>query len=113
MTKRLAPILFLLLYTASVVGSTIGRTQAWTTERAHDSKRSGFQHSARIGEWHRRPVRQQFQTKLLEDGSVLVSRFVRTNPPHCETVLQHFSADFIGGQCAQSTSSRAPPPAIF
>src|SRR2546428_228055 len=113
MIKRLIPILFLLVYTASVVGSTIGRSQAWVAERSHDSKHNGRQHPAPINEWHRRPARQLWQTKILEDGSFIVSPFVRTNPPHFETALQHFSVGFAVRQSAQVFSSRAPPTAIL
>jgi hypothetical protein len=112
MIKKVTPFLFVLFYTLSIVGSTIERTQAWAAERTHDSKRGGGQHPARISEWHRRPVRQMWQTKILEDGSVLVSPFVQTNPPHCETALLHFSLGFAPGQSAQASSSRAPPIAV-
>jgi hypothetical protein len=109
MIKKVTPVLFLLFYTLSSVGSTIERTQAWAGERTHDSKRGGGHHPARISEWHRRPVRQMSQTKILEDGSFLVSPFVQTNPPRCETVLLHFSLGFTPGHRAQAFGSRAPP----
>jgi hypothetical protein len=113
MIKRLIPILFLLVYTVSVLGSTIERTQAWAAERPHNSKHDGAQHPARISEWHRRPVRQLWQTRILEDGSFLVSPFVRNNPPHFETALQHFFVGFAVRQSAPVFSSRAPPTAIL
>jgi hypothetical protein len=101
-----------LVYTFSVVGSTIERTEAWAAERPHDSKHGGGQHPARISEWHRRAPRQLFQMKILEDGSVLVSPFIRNNPPHFETALQHFSMGFAAGHSVQVFGSRAPPTAI-
>src|SRR5260370_1097466 len=113
MIKRLIPTLFLLVYTSSVLGSTIERTQAWAAERSHDSKHNGAQHPVRIGEWHRRPARPLWQTKILEDGSFLVSPFVRNNPPHFETALLHFFVGFAVRQTAQVFSSRAPPTAIL
>ena len=111
MIKRLTPILFLLVYTWSIVGSTIERTQALAAERTHDSQRGGHP-PARITEWHRRPVCQPSQTKILEDGSFVVSPFVRTNPLRCETALQHFSVGFAAGESAQAFASRAPPAAL-
>jgi hypothetical protein len=112
MIKRLTPILFLLVYTFSVVGSTIERTQAWVGERAHDSKHHGRQYPVRINEWHRRAPRPLFQTKILEDGSFVISPFIRTNPPQVERALQHFSTGSIAGHIAQVFSTRAPPATI-
>jgi hypothetical protein len=112
MIKRLTPILFLLVYTCSIVGSTIERTQALVAERSHDSQRGGGHPPARITEWHRRPVCQPSQTKILEDGSFVVSPFLRTNPLRCEMALQHFTVGFIAGQSAQVFPSRAPPAAL-
>jgi hypothetical protein len=112
MIKRLTPILFLLVYTFSVVGSTIERAEAWAAERAHDSKHNGGYNPARISEWHRRSAGPLWQAKVLEDGSVLVSPFVRTNPPHFETALQYFSVGFVVGRSAQAVASRAPPKTI-
>jgi hypothetical protein len=108
MIRRLITILFLLVYACSVVGWT----QTWAGERPHDSKRGGGGYKARISEWHRRPARQLWQTKILEDGVVLVSPFVRSNPPHVEMALQHSSVDFAAGQSAQVFASRAPPAAF-
>ena len=111
--KRLTPILFLLLYTFTVlVGSTVGRAQAWAAEHSRDSKRHAPQYLARISEWHRRAPRQMFQTKILEDGSFVVPPFVRHNPTHSEAVLQHVSAGFIAGHRAKISSTRAPPATI-
>ncbi len=112
MTKKVIPILFLFVYTVSVVGSTIERTQAWAAERTRDSKHGGGQHPERISEWHRRPVHQLWQTKILEDGSFLVSPFVQTNPPRRETALQHFFLGFALAQSAQAFGSRSPPIAV-
>jgi hypothetical protein len=112
MFKRLIPILFLSFYALSVVGSTIERTQAWVAERSQGSKHGGGQRPARITEWHRRPVRQLWQFRILEDGSVLVSPFASTNPPHFETALQHSSVRFATARSAQVFTSRAPPTSI-
>src|SRR5215467_1398402 len=113
MIRKLFPILFIVIYTFSVlVGSTIGRVQAWTAERPPTSKHHSWPHAVRIGEWHRRPARQVWQTKILEDGSSLVSPFVRATPPHFATGLHHFSVDFRAGHSVQVFSSRAPPTTI-
>src|SRR5579884_557267 len=101
MIKRLIPILFLSFYAFSVVGSTIERTQEWASDRAHDSKQGGGHPPARINEWHRRPVRQVWQFRILEDGSVLVSPFVSANPPHFETELHPVFIRFATAQSAQ------------
>jgi len=99
-------------YTVSAVGSSIERTQAWAAEHASEGKHHQSKHGARIGEWHRRSP-HQLQTKLLEDGSGLVSPFVRAfGPPLCETPLQHLLGELVAGQSARVTSSRAPPAVI-
>src|SRR6266481_8968410 len=87
--RRLIPLIFIVIYTVSVVGATIDRTQALVADHARDSKHGRSQHGARIGEWHRRSPRQSQHIKLMEDGSVLASPFVRTYPPRSETVVQH------------------------
>jgi hypothetical protein len=110
--RRFALSLFLIFYTASVVGLSIERTQAWIAEHGRDSKQGQSRQGARIGEWHRRSPRQLAFSKLLEDGSVLASPFVRTSPPHSETTLHHLLFDVVAGQSAQVTSSRAPPTAL-
>jgi|SRR5216117_4081885 len=114
MIKRLIPILFLTVYTFSVlVGSTVGRAQAWAAERTQSSKHETAQHLARLNALHRRAPRQAWQTKMPEDGSVIVSPFVRTTPPHLETALQHFSVGLISGQSAEVFSTRAPPADLY
>src|SRR5262249_49677578 len=110
MVKRVFPILFLLIYSFSVVvGSTVGRVQAWAAERPASSKHHSGPHAARISEVHKRPVPQVWQNKILKDGGFVVSPFVRTTPPHFATALQHFSADFSIGHSAEVSSTRAPP----
>jgi hypothetical protein len=114
MLKRLIPALFLLVYTFSVVvGSTIGRAQAWASDRTQNSRHEAGQHSVRINGWHRRAPRQLWQTKIPEDGSFIVSPFVRATPPHFETTLYHFAVGFAAGQTVQVFSSRAPPTAVI
>ena len=110
MIKRLIPILLLTVYTFSVVvGSTAGRAQAWAAERTQGSKHETAQHLVRINGSHRRAARQAWQSKMPEDGSVIVSPFVSTTPPHFETALYHFSIGLISGQSAEVFSTRAPP----
>jgi hypothetical protein len=110
--RRLIPAIFIVIYTVSVVGLTIDRTQALVAEHARDSKHGRSQHGARIGEWHRR-VPRQLHTKLMEDGSVLASPFVRTYPPRSEMTLHHLLSGLVPVHNAQAVSSRAPPAAIF
>src|SRR5213594_2876983 len=110
MMKQLVPALFLVFYIVSAVGSSIERTQAWAAEHAREGKHHQSKHGARIGEWHRRSP-HQLQTKLLEDGSGLVSPFVRIfGLPHSETALHHLPGGFVARQNARVISLRAPPP---
>src|SRR5881396_434614 len=111
MMRRLAPVLFLVFYTVSAAGSSILRTQAWVAEHAREGKHHASKQGARIGEWHRRsPHQLQLQTKLLEDGSGLVSPFVRVfSLPHSETALHHLPGGFPARQSVRVISSRAPP----
>src|SRR6267143_1147185 len=106
--RRLIPVLFIVFYTVSVVGLTIDRTQTLVADHTRDSKNGRSKHGARIGEWHRRSPRQP-HTKLMEDGSVLASPFVRTHPPRFETTLHHLFSGLIAVQGARVISSRAPP----
>src|SRR5438132_8097134 len=109
--KQLVPTLFLVFYTVSAVGWSIDRTQAWAAEHAREGKDHRSKHGARIGEWHRRSP-HQVQTKWLEDGSCLVSPFVRAfGPRQSETALHHLLGGVVGGQTARGISSRAPPKA--
>jgi len=109
MMRRLAPVLFLVFYTVSAAGSSILRTQAWVAEHAREGKHHASKQGARIGEWHRRSP-HQLQTKLLEDGSGLVSPFVSVfGLPHSETALHHLPGGFAARQSARVISSRAPP----
>ena len=110
MIKRLVPILFLTVYTFTVlVGSTAGRAQAWVTGRGQSSTHETGQDLVRINGLHRRAPRQAWQTKMPEDGSAVVSPFVRATPPHFETALHHISISSFAGQSAQVFSTRAPP----
>ena len=108
--RRLISALFIVLYTVSVIGLTIDRTQARAAEHARDSKHGRSKHGARIGEWHRRSPRQ-LNTKLMEDGSVLASPFIYTYPTRYETALHHLLSGSIAVQGARLISSRAPPTA--
>ncbi len=110
--RQLVPALFLAFYTVSAVGLSIERTQAWAAEHAREGRHHQSKQGARIGEWHRRsPL--QLQTKLLEDGSGLVSPVVGAFAlPLSETPLYHLLGGFIAGQTARVISSRAPPTAI-
>jgi hypothetical protein len=109
MVKRLAFVLFLLFYTASVVGLTVDRTQTWASDHSRDSKLSRSENGVRISDWHKRSPHHR-QTKLLEDASGLVSPFVRTyDPPYSETAVAHLLSDFVVGQSGNVVSLRAPP----
>jgi len=110
--KQLVPALFLVFYTVSAVGLSIERTQSWVAEHAREGKHHQSKHGARIGEWHRRSP-HQLQTKMLEDGSGLVSPFVRAfGPPQSEAALYQLLDGLVVGQTARLISSRAPPTAI-
>ena len=107
--RRLVLTIFLLFYTASVAGLTVVRTKAWAAQRAHDLKHPRPARGAQISEAQRYSP-HQVQTKLLEDGSVLVSSFVRSSDlPHSETALYHRLTGFVADQNGRAVSSRAPP----
>ena len=113
MLKRLALTVFLLFYTASTVGLTVWRTQAWASEHSRDLKISRSESGVQISDWHKRSPHHR-QTKLLEDASGLVSPFVRTyDPPYSETTVAHLLSDFVAGQSGNVVSLRAPPVISF
>src|SRR6266550_4214963 len=99
--KRLAPATFLLYYTFLALGAPAERKQ----EFKHFSSKPGLHASA-----SRKHSPHQSQTKLVEDGSVLVSLFVRFfHPPDSESDLHHRLSQTVATQNGRSISSRAPP----
>jgi hypothetical protein len=107
--KRLAPAIFLLFYTFFALGAPAERTANWAAERKqefkHFSSKPGLHASA-----SRKHSPHQSQTKLVEDGSVLVSLFVRFfHPPDSESDLHHRLSQTVATQNGRSISSRAPP----
>jgi len=109
MLRRAALTLFLLFYTASVVGLTIDRTQAWVADHSRDGKHFGSEQGTRVSDSHKRSIHHR-QTKFLEDASGLVSPFVRTyDPSRSESAVPHLSLDFALGNRDDVVSLRAPP----
>jgi len=107
--RRLVGTIFLLFYTASVIGLTVDRTEAWIEQHSHGLKNAGPGHGPRIEQTHKYSP-HQVQTKLFEDGSVLVSPFVRSlRPPDTERHLTHLLAGFVADRTRGPLSSRAPP----
>src|SRR5437660_12744455 len=97
---------FILFYSASVVGMTMERTENWAAERAQGRRHTHSGGRSGLAESHRRPTHIG-QTKLLEDGSVLVSSFVRCfDPPYSETPLHNLLAGFLTGHNGRTTAPR-------
>jgi len=108
--KRAFLTLFLLFYTFSVVGLTVERTEEWAGQRAGDLKhhQQHPQHSAKSGEAHKRTPHAS-QTKLYEDGVILIGFIPTSDLPQSETGLHYRSIDFVPSRNSRSVSSRAPP----
>ena len=100
---------FLVFYTATVVSLTVDRTEAWAAEHANSAKHSPPEHGVRIGEAHKHTP-HQVQTKLHEDGSVLICTEIRSSDPlYSEAVLHHRLAGFVAHLNGRAISPRAPP----
>ncbi len=110
MVKRVTATIFLLIFTASMLGRSIERAEVWAAEHKAHSKHSAPHHSATgIAEAHKQGPRQG-QTKLSEDGSVLHASFVRSfNAPPSIGILAHGLTGFVADPNGQTVSSRAPP----
>jgi hypothetical protein len=107
--RKFVLAIFILFYATSVVGTTMERTENWAAERAQGIKHQRSGGHAGITESHKRSP-HQVQTKWLQDGSGLVSSFVRSSdPPYSETALHQLLAGFPADQNGRTISSRAPP----
>ena len=108
--KRFASTIFLVIFTASIVGRTVERTTAWTALHVRNFKHSDPSHTGtRIAEVQKQAPRQ-VATKLVEDGSVLYVPFVRSvNTPRSADAFAHRLTDFVADSNHRTLSSRAPP----
>jgi hypothetical protein len=107
--RRFGLTIFILFYTVAVVALTMERTENWAAERAIGLKhsRSGGKNS--FSESRKRSF-HVYHSKLLEDGTGLVSSVVRySDPPFSETALYHALFGFAPDPNGQKISSRAPP----
>jgi hypothetical protein len=110
MLKRVTSTIFLLVFTVSIVGRTMERTEAWVSQHALNSKHS---HPGKAGdskaELHKQAPRQS-QTRLSEDGSVLDISFVRSlNAPPSIHIASYGLTEFVADPNERILSSRAPP----
>jgi hypothetical protein len=109
--KRLISTVFLLVFTFTMVGRSVERAEAWAAQHTHH-KVKPVAHGgkgASIGEAQKQSARQG-QTKLEEDGSVLIAWSSRSleAPPSSEAQLlnlTHFAVDSL----RRTVSPRAPP----
>jgi hypothetical protein len=101
MTKRVTSAIFLLVFTASVIGRSVERTKAWAAEHGHKSAKGITLH---------KQTDRQSQTKLWEDGTALYVPFVRSFDALSSTNAARRSlTGFVTDPRGQSISSRAPP----
>lgn len=107
--RKLALTSFLLLYSISVVVRTTERTEVWAAERIHQFQHQRSDHGPDIAESGKHsPL--QVQTKLLEDGWVLVFPFLPCSDlPRSEKASHRSLAGFIARLSGGNLSSRAPP----
>ena len=109
MMKRVASTILLLLFTTSIVGRTIERTEAWASQHALDSKHRGEHHTSfGMAKAHKDSARQG--TKIGEDGWLLDISFISSlaTPPSHDRI-PHALTSFIADPNRQIVSSRAPP----
>src|SRR5215510_8597517 len=95
--RRFAITIFLLFYAFSVVGLTAMRTQEWASQSLDKTKAPRPHRGAGFGEAHKHSP-HQVQTKLHEDGSVLISFQQTSEPPDFQTALHYRSDGFIPDQ---------------
>jgi len=118
MTKRVASVIFLLVFSISTVGRIMDRTEAWAAEHAYHSKHVAkhfaiYKASQSTAEAHKQNPREK-QTKLFEDGSVLHVSFPRSSstPPSADAFARSL-AGFVPDPNSRPRSSRAPPSLLF
>ena len=118
MTKRIATVFFLLIFSLSTVGRIMDRTEAWAAEHAYHSKDfsrhfASYETNQSTAEAHKQITREK-QTKLFEDGSVLHVSFARSsNTPPSSDAFARSLADFVQDPNSRPRSSRAPPSLLF
>lgn len=106
MMRRVAVSAFLVFYSLSIVVRTMERTAIWVAERAHHERTN---HGVSIAESTKYSP-HQVQTKLLEDGWVLLVLAVQScHPPDSETPIQDWLAGLVVGPNSPTASPRAPP----
>src|SRR5262245_38046948 len=105
MTKRVASAIVLLIFTVSIVGRTIERTEAWADQHVHHSQQWAKGPAGNtIGAAHKPATRQTQTTKISEDGSVLDVAFVRSsNVPPSADAFSHGLTGF-----AEDANRRTP-----
>ena len=109
MMKRVTATVFLLAFTASMLGRSVERANAWASQHGHKAKHSTSGHSAAIGEAQKQSTRQG-QTNLQEDGSILLTGFCRSSEtPPSTTAPYHALTGFATDSDQRTVSPRAPP----
>jgi hypothetical protein len=107
--RKLALTTFLLFYGLSVVVHTMERTEVWAAERLSQFGQHRSNHGPGIAETGKHSPHHA-QTKLLEDGWVLVLAFIAsTDLPHSEKASHYCPAGFVASSNSRTLSSRAPP----
>jgi hypothetical protein len=106
--KRLALAAFLLFYTFFAIGAPAERTATWAAERKQELKHFSSKPGLHVSE-SRKHSPHPSQTKMVEDGSVLVSLFRSFHPPDSETDLHHLLSGLVATQSSRIISSRSPP----
>jgi len=106
MTKRVTSAIFILVFTASVIGRSVERTKTLAAEHGHKSAKG-------ITEVHKQ-IDRQSQTKLWEDGTALYVSFIRSFDALTSADIPRRSlTGFVSDPRGQSLSSRAPPAILF
>src|SRR5437870_3928693 len=107
--KKIASTIFLFFYAASIVGTTVERTEVWASEHVHHFKHFDSGHTPHVAQGHKHSP-HAINTRVVEDGSVLVSPFVRSShPPSLATALHQVLTGFDAEWNSGAISSRAPP----
>jgi hypothetical protein len=107
--RKLLLTAFLLFYSLAVVAHTVERTEVWAADRLNQFGHHGSNHGPGIAETGKHSP-HHVQTKMLEDGWVLVLSFVAsTDLPPSEKASHYRLADFVPSPNSRILSSRAPP----
>jgi hypothetical protein len=110
--RRVVLTIVLLFYSLSVVARAVERTETWAAERIHKYRH----HRTATGPGIAESVKHfphQVQTKLLEDGWVLLAPAIQCSyPVHCETILHHWLTGLVTGLDSPTFAPRAPPTSL-